>query len=459
MLKRVAFVFVALAILGLGFLPAGAAAQAPAPPPDTSSILVKLITGLSVDDQAAVVARNGGTETSAIPALRLHVIQVLTVELADTMARYAADPQVLHVEENRVRRSEFLSNDPLVTGQWALPQIGWDLVFGVMAPTGTAKVAVLDTGIDATHPDLLGRVVAGTSILDGSNGMTDPHGHGTQVAGIVAANTDNAAGAAGVAFAGVQVMPVTVLDANGEGLDSDVIAGVLWAADNGADVILMAFSDPGFSPNLQDALDYAWSKGVVLVAAVGNDGAGTATFPAGDRGVIGVSGTDTADALLGYSNYGQAAFMAAPGENITTTDLGGGYVAVSGTSSSAAIIAGVAAFLKAVDPTLTNGMIVGRMARTADPAGTQEQTGNGRVNMARALDDTGTDSSSPRARIRWGTAGRSSGRTAWHRGTFSSISREQVPVRWRLVLTAVTRFKAQAVVPVLLPVALSVPHP
>src|SRR6185369_14652495 len=116
---------------------------------------------------------------------------------------------------------------------------------------------------------------------------------------------------------------VTVLNANGEGMDSDVIAGVIWAADHGADVILMAFSNPGFSPNLQDAIDYAWSKGVVLVAAVGNDGAGTATFPAGDRDVIGVSGTDTADALLGYSNYGQAAFMAAPGENITTPDLGG----------------------------------------------------------------------------------------------------------------------------------------
>ena len=190
-------------------------------------------------------------------------------------------------------------------------------------------------------------------------------------------------------------MPVTVLDANGEGRDSDVIAGVIWAADHGADVILMAFSNPGFSQNLQDAIDYAWSRGAVLVAAVGNDGVGTPTFPAGDRGVIGVSGTDQADALLGYSNYGKAAFLAAPGENIATTDLNGDYVAISGTSSSAAIVAGVAAFLKAVDPTLTNGIIVGRLARTADPAGTQEQTGNGRVNLARALADTGTDSIQP----------------------------------------------------------------
>src|SRR4029453_12586064 len=239
-------------------------------------------------------------------------------------------------------------SDPLYQNQWALPRIGWDLVFGNLVPTGAAKVAVLDTGIDALHPDLAGKVLPGTSILDGSDGRTDPSGHGTWLAGIIAAQTDTlpVEGIAGVAYAGVQVVPVTVLNASGEGQDSDVIAGVLWAADHGADVILMAFSSPGFSPNLQEAIDYAWSRGVVLVAAVGNDGAGTATFPAGDRGVIGVSGTDPADALLGYSNYGKAAFLAAPGESIATTDLNGGYVAISGTSSSAAIVAGAAAFLK-----------------------------------------------------------------------------------------------------------------
>jgi subtilisin family serine protease len=392
MLKRVAFVLAAVAVLAFGLFPSGALAESP---PQMSSLLVKLVSGLTPDEQAAVIARNGGTETGTIPALRLHVVELLTVELADTLARYQADPQVQHVEENRIRRSELLSNDALAVEQWALPQIGWDLVFGSVVPAGSAKAAILDTGIDASHPDLFGRVVAGISILDGGDGLTDSHGHGTQMAGIVAANTDNGAGVAGVAFTGVQVMPVTVLDANGEGRDSDVIAGVLWAADHGADVILMPFSNSGFSQNLQDAIDYAWSRGALLVAATGNDGVSTPTFPAGDRGVIGVSGTDPADALLAFSNYGQAAFLAAPGESIVTTGLGGEYVAVSGTSASAAIVAGVAAFLKAVDPSLTNGMIVARMARTADPAGTQEQTGNGRVNMARAIEDTGTDEIQP----------------------------------------------------------------
>src|SRR5262245_2187477 len=106
---------------------------------------------------------------------------------------------------------------------------------------------------------------------------------------------------------------------------------------------------------------------------------------------MGVSATDATDSLAGFSNYGQAAFIAAPGTNIQTTDLNGSYSMISGTSASAAIVAGVAGFMKAVDPSLSNGVIVGRMARMTDPAGTQEQTGNGRVNMARALSDTGTD--------------------------------------------------------------------
>src|SRR5437867_2586051 len=150
-------------------------------------------------------------------------------------------------------------------------------------------------------------------------------------------------------------------------------------------------SIPGFSQNLQDALDYAWSKNVVLVAATGNDAVSTPTFPAGDRGVMGVSGTDPNDALAPFSNSGPSVFISAPATEIQTTTTGDAYTVISGTSASAAIVAGAAAFMKAVDPTLSNGIIVGRLARMADPAGTQDQTGNGRINMAPALADTGTE--------------------------------------------------------------------
>src|SRR6266699_236946 len=307
-----------LCALLLSCIPLLASAQTAGP-----SLLVKLVDGLSPALQADVIARNGGVERSVIPALRLHVIDVLPSELDAVRANYQADPRVVSVEENRTRVWETVPADPLYGYQWALPRIAWDQVFGHVTPTGTARVALLDTGVDALHPDLAGKVAPGTSILDGSNGMTDPSGHGTWLAGIIAAQTDNVPveGIAGVAYAGVTVMPVTVLDANGLGQDSDVIAGVIWAADHGADVIVMAFSNPGFSQNLQDALDYAWSKNVVLVAATGNDAVSTPTFPAGDRGVMGVSGTDPNDILALFSNSGASVFIAAPATDIQTTEI------------------------------------------------------------------------------------------------------------------------------------------
>ena len=388
MLKRT-LIAVLVLFAALGSLDVASAQN----PPADASLLVKLVAGLAPQTETAVIARNGGIEVSSVPPLRLHVLVVSSADLAAVRARYQADPLVEHVEDNLVRLSEAVPSDPLYTSQWVLPQIGWDQLFGVVDVSGTATVAILDTGVDALHPDLNGVIVPGTSVLDGSNGTADPSGHGTWLAGIVAARTNvtPVEGIAGVAYAGVRVMPVTVLNAEGVGLDSDVIAGVIWAADHGADVILMAFSDTGFSRNLQDAIDYAWSRGVVVVAAAGNNASSDPTFPAGDRGVMGVAATDTADGLASFSNSGPAVFIAAPGVDVPTTSIGDGYDVVSGTSAAAAVVAGAAGLMKAQDRSLSNGVIVGRLARNADPAGTQAQTGNGRVNLARAMADTSTE--------------------------------------------------------------------
>ena len=363
---------------------------------DTINLSVKMVAGLTAADQAAVIARNGGVEKSVVAPLRLHVVSVPTAGLPLILSDYKKDPQVESVEVIKARKAEGLPNDQHVGVQWSLSKIGWPDVYGKVSPKGTAMVALLDTGVDATHPDLKGNVIAGTSILDGSNGLKDSSGHGTQMAGIVAAVTGNSKGIAGIAYKNVKIMPVTVLDATGVGQDSDIIAGVVWAADHGANVILMGFSNPDFSQHLQDAIDYAWAKGAVLVAATGNGGADTPTFPAGDRGVIGVSATDPNDVLAGFSNFGQDVFLAAPGSDIYTTDLNKNYTYISGTSPSSAVVAGVAAFMKAVDPTLTNGVILGRLAAGADAAGTtadpdyKQKYGYGRVSMAKALSSTVT---------------------------------------------------------------------
>ena len=221
------------------------------------------------------------------------------------------------------------------------------------------------------------------------------------MAGIIAAATDNGYGIAGIDYSGVKIMPITVLDSNGLGQDGDIIAGVVYAADHGANVISMSFSNPGYSPALQAAIDYAWSHNVVVVAATGNDGSNAVTYPAGDRGVMGVSNTDQNDALNSTSNYGTDTFLAAPGTDIATLAVGTDLTpdnqttSITGTSASAAEVAAAAALLRAADPSASNGVIVSRLAESADAAGTADQTGNGRLNLARAMSDTSTTSVEP----------------------------------------------------------------
>ncbi len=183
---------------------------------------------------------------------------------------------------------------------------------------GTSTLAVLDTGVDANAPDLAGRVIGGWS-FDGSDPATDPNGHGTHEATIAAGSADDG-GIAGVAYVGVNVMPVRVLGADGTGQDADIISGLVYAVDHGANVVLMAFSNPGESAALQAAIDYAWSNGVVVVAAAGNDSGTTATYPAGLSKVVGVGATQQGDAVWSGSNQSDAVFIDAPGVGIDASD-------------------------------------------------------------------------------------------------------------------------------------------
>ncbi|HJP65671.1 MAG TPA: S8 family serine peptidase, partial [Actinomycetota bacterium] len=297
-------------------------------------------------------------------ALRLHYVDATATEISS----YQNDADVESVDRDRTRDAEG-SPDPDVASQWALTQIGWDQVHGSGLPTGSATIAVLDTGVDAGNADLAGRVSGGYA-LSGS-ATSDPNGHGTSLALIAGAGTDNGTGIAGVDYSGPSILSERVLGADGTGQDSDIINGLVDAADAGADVILMGFSNPGFSSALQDAVTYAWSKGAVLVAATGNDGVSTPTYPAGDAKVAGVSATDQSDELASFSNSGADTFIAAPGVSISD-----GSGSLTGTSASAAIVAGAAALLKADDPGASNATILGRLARNADAAGSASETGN-----------------------------------------------------------------------------------
>ncbi len=380
------------------------AASSPTPAPPAAPVLLEssVVTfdhGSSAETRLAALSLAGAELVEAIPALDLLVVSMPAADAVERIGVLRRAASVLRVERDVERSTDAGPGDPLSDGQWSLPRIGWDVARERLDPTGRTVVAVLDTGVDPTHPDLVGHLLPGVSFVDGVAADTDANGHGTWMAGIVAAATDNDRGIAGVAWSGVSILPVTVLGADGTGRDSDIVQGLVQATDAGADVILMAFSAPGYSTALQAAIDYAWAHGVVVVAATGNEGLGSATYPAGDRGVIGVASTDRDDLLAPGSNSGPAVFMAAPGVDILTTAAGGGYEAINGTSAAAAEVAGAAAILRAADHGASNGTIVGRLARSAARADTVEHTGNGRLDLGRAAGDRDTTEVTPRGAV------------------------------------------------------------
>src|SRR5205085_6651215 len=157
------------------------------------------------------IAAAGGTPGDAISVLSMYSLTFPTGENVADAQTLAANADVADVEQDLSRDTASVPNDPRYGDQWSLPQIGWDNAYGSITPGGTATVAILDTGVDASQPDLSSVVVPGTDIVDGTgNGETDANGHGTAMAGIVAAATNNGEGIAGVGYSGVKIMPVTV---------------------------------------------------------------------------------------------------------------------------------------------------------------------------------------------------------------------------------------------------------
>jgi subtilisin family serine protease len=205
------------------------------------------------------------------------------------------------------------------------------------------KVAVIDTGIDCTHPDLKCDFSSGVDLLDETSNPMDDNEHGTHVAGTIAGR-GNGGGVLGVAPKAT-LIPVKVLDADGAGSLSDIVKGINWATNAGVDVINMSLGGPAGSAALQRAVERALSAGVVVVAAAGNSGPNpnTVGFPGGYPGVIAVAASDSNDQVASFSSRGDAVAFIAPGVNIKSTVPGGGYKALSGTSMASPHVAGLAA--------------------------------------------------------------------------------------------------------------------
>jgi subtilisin family serine protease len=288
-------------------------------------------------------------------------------------------------------------NDPGYKSEWDIFNTESNKAWSLVKQKREIKVAVLDTGVDYTHPDLKNRVLTnlGYNFVDNNSDTMDDNGHGTHVSGIIAAEADNNQGVAGIdGTLDVKIIPVKVLDANGEG-DSNIIAkGIRYAVDKGADIINLSFGSPQKSADIEDAIQYAKSKGVFVVAAAGNDNADCDnSSPAGDSGVYTVAAVNQMDKKAYFSDYGNSVQIAAPGVGILSTVPGGQYEAWSGTSMAAPVVSGIAAMVKAEDPSLTPDQIATVLDETAKKINTNGKNvkiGYGLVDAYKAIEKVKT---------------------------------------------------------------------
>ncbi|MGK5678065.1 S8 family serine peptidase [Actinoplanes sp. URMC 104] len=329
--------------------------------------------------------------STAIDATGRPVVSVGTATGRDAatalVARGQRAPGAVSVEVDA--RVTVAAADPLLPAQWDLARIRVDGAWTRSTGAGVT-VAVVDSGVDAAHSDLAGQVLPGADFITGTEGTAvDPHGHGTHVAGTIAALTANGTGVAGVA-PNARILPVRVLGADGSGYMSDVANGIAYAADHGADVINMSISSTTQVAAVSNAVAYARSKGVVVVAAAGNARAqgSPVSYPAADPGVVAVAATTSADTVAGFSTRGGYVDLSAPGTDILSTYPGERYVRMNGTSMAAPHVAAVAALLKGADRALTPDQVEQALTSSAvdlGAPGRDDDFGAGRLDAAAAL--------------------------------------------------------------------------
>ncbi|MFS0840904.1 S8 family serine peptidase [Paenibacillus sp. 1P03SA] len=323
-------------------------------------------------------------------------------------------------------KAAFVPNDPYVEQQWWYRAIQSDL-----ADTGAAEaklsgvvIAVVDTGVDPSHDDLKGSLVEGYNFVNNTPNTRDDNGHGTNVAGIAAAPKDNDVGIAGVA-AGAKIMPVKVLDSEGYGRTDVITEGIYWAVDHGADVVNLSLTSGSSSRVMEEAVQYALQRGVIVVSAAGNEsnhwtGSDTGeldqvkgsedplahrfvkdvAFPAKLPGVIAVGAVDwypqTEFIVADFSNSGSSLSVTAPGVDIYSTDKGNGYTGRNGTSMAAPMVSGLAALILAGDAGLDDlstservervGRIISETAQDLGPPGFDDEYGAGLIDVKKAME-------------------------------------------------------------------------
>ncbi|WP_158647549.1 S8 family serine peptidase [Actinoplanes sp. ATCC 53533] len=343
---------------------------------------------------ARSVDAGGGPAQQAMAALSAQTLEVSAARSKRVIAALRSDPSVSYVEVDHVRKASDLSpNDPMYTDGHQVEVDQVRLPAAWETTTGSAvKIAVLDTGV-AKVGDLSGAVIGGWNYVSNNSNANDDQGHGTTVASIIGARGNNGAGMAGGCWSCV-IMPVKVLDRYGSGYDSNVAKGIVFAVDKGAKIINMSLSGAAYSKTLSNAVAYANRKGVLVVAAAGNEGLtsarNTKRYPAALTDVLAVGATaQGSDARADFSSYNKKGDswvdMAAPGV-ITGMDRAGVYhTNEEGTSFAAPMVAGAAGLLKTARPTYTGWSLQHALLKSARPIATNGWSRYGMLDAAKAL--------------------------------------------------------------------------
>ncbi len=358
---------------------------------DSDHVPGRLLAGLRDSADPVVLGR---TLLAHRASLRRRDRAVATLEIpeqasAAILASLRQSGLFEYVEPDYYGRTASDPDDPSYRSQWHLRRIVSPLAWSLTTGSDSVVVAIIDSGVYGRHPDLASKLVPGWNFVRGNADTSDLMGHGTAVAGTVAAATNNGIGVAGVNWRS-RIMPLVVVDETDYAAYSDIAAGIEYAVDHGARVINVSIGGPNSSYTLQRAVDYAWSKGALVFASAMNQGVSDRYYPAACAHAIAVSATDANDRLASFSNFGNWIALAAPGTGILSTADGGGYGYWNGTSFASPIAAGVAALVLAVNPALTNAEVLAILQKTADrPAGAapapDSYYGWGRVNAYGAV--------------------------------------------------------------------------
>lgn len=348
-------------------------------------ILIQPRAGLSGLELDKIIKPHGGRAMRNIPRINFQVVELPPQADEAAIARVLSRHRHIKFAEldRLVPLTVTSANDPYYGNAWHLPKIQAPTAWDTSRGTGIT-VAILDTGVDPTHTDLAGQMVPGWNMYDNNSNTSDVHGHGTQVAGVVAAGSNNATGVTSIAWQ-TKIMPVRISQPDGYASFSTIASGLTWAADNGARVANISYGVSG-SAAVQSAAQYMRNKGGVVVVAGGNSGVYDATAP--NASMLSVAATDSTDTRTSWSTYGEFIDISAPGAGIWTTARGGGYSAPSGTSFASPATAGVVALVMAANTALQPSQVENIMTSTADDLGTagyDTYYGYGRINATAAV--------------------------------------------------------------------------